>query len=174
MGPSKTHSFLVTLTIPETSNRRKRKAKARSSKRVPAPKPTKKPARKASAKPNAEKNITLPTEEEKREARNAYERERNKLPERKENNRRYSRQWPALAKELGLCVGCHGIPLPNRTRCQRCTERHRGYRRRAKESDRCTDCASPPLPNRTRCSICTENRRKPRQRAKKRAAGARD
>ncbi len=60
IGPSKTHSFTVTLTIPETSNRRKHKVKARRPKKTPDPKPTKKPTRNALANPNAKKNITPP------------------------------------------------------------------------------------------------------------------
>lgn len=170
MDASKTHSFAVTLTIPKTPNRRKRKAKAPRTKKNPVRNQPKATVKKRTAKPKAKKNIPVLTQEEQRETRLEYDRARNQTPERQEKNRRYSRQWKALAKELGLCVGCHGIPLPNRTRCQQCTDRHREYRRRAKEEGRCTDCGWPPVPDRTRCEVCAANRRKNRQRAKETSA----
>ena len=135
MDPSKTHSFSVTIGLPEPS-RKHRKARVRAPRptKPPTPEPTKIPARKPPArKKRATANITLPTPEEKREARLEYERARNQLPERKRNNRDHSRQWIALARELGLCVSCHGIPIKDQTRCKTCAEKHREYRRRARE-----------------------------------------
>ena len=55
MGPSKTHSFTVTLAIPATSNRRKRKAKAPRVKRASAQNPPKRPTQKRTARPKTKR-----------------------------------------------------------------------------------------------------------------------
>ena len=37
------------------------------------------------------------------------------------------------ARSLGLCITCHGTPIPNETRCKTCAENHRVSRRQSQQ-----------------------------------------
>ena len=131
MGTSKTHTFTVTLRLPELKPKRRKSQTLRPARpKIPRVSRKQTPSRKQKPKKRATDNIPPETPEEKHQRRLEYDRARNQRPERKESNRRYTRERDKLAKELGLCIGCHGLPIPHHTRCEACAERHREYRRR--------------------------------------------
>ena len=54
----------------------------------------------------------------------AYEKVRNKTPERREYNRRLAQEQREKAKELGQCRNCSEPATLSQTRCPRCAEAH--------------------------------------------------
>ena len=64
-----------------------------------------------------------------RQNRRAYEKVRNKTPERREYNRRLAQEQRQKAKELGQCPHCGEPAIPGQTRCEQCAEQHRVSRR---------------------------------------------
>ena len=68
--------------------------------------------------------------EAKREEPCEYDRQRNKTPERREQNRLNAQEKRRRAKEQGLCRHCPNPAIPNQTRCPSCAEKHRVSRRK--------------------------------------------
>ena len=67
------------------------------------------------------------------EAKEQNQREYELRPERKEQKRRSTQDRRDKAKLLGICVECGAPPIPDETRCQTCSKRHREYQKQARE-----------------------------------------
>jgi hypothetical protein len=127
-----THTFSVTLPLPKVNRRKRRKARDPRPARTQTPKEQKAPTKRPTTRRKATSaSVTPRTPEEKREARRQYDRIRSKRPNRKELHRRKAGEKRALAKELGLCRDCYGMPKPNQTRCEVCAEKNRQLKRQA-------------------------------------------
>ena len=63
--------------------------------------------------------------------RQQYERLRKQRPERKESSRKAAQERRERAKALGLCCNCSSPAIPGQAKCQSCTEKHKGYRRKS-------------------------------------------
>ena len=74
-----------------------------------------------------------------RQNRRAYEKVRNKTPERREYNRRHAQEQRQKAKELGQCRNCSEPAILSQTRCPTCAEHHRQSRRRSDARRRTMD-----------------------------------
>ena len=61
----------------------------------------------------------------------AYKRARNETPKRKEARRKYQQLKRQKAKALGLCWDCTAPAIHGKGKCEPCTEKHRGYRRKS-------------------------------------------
>ena len=103
-------------------------------------KPAVKTSRKATPKARKPKARVEPTPEQveaKKEVRRAYDRQRSQQPSRKELQHRIAQERRDLALSLGLCLTCHGTPIPDQTKCETCAEKHRvsrrQFQRRAKQ-----------------------------------------
>ena len=70
--------------------------------------------------------------EARQETRREYESRRNQTPKRKELKRRSMQRRREKAKLQGICVECGEPRIPDETRCQTCTEKHREYQRKSK------------------------------------------
>ena len=107
------------------------------------PNPKKKPTNRKKATPRAAPEPRTPKPrveltpaelEARQETRREYESQRNQTPERKELKCRSTQQRRDKAKLLGICVECGAAPpIPDETRCQTCTLRHREYQKQARE-----------------------------------------
>ena len=109
-----------------TAPRRKTAAKPKANR--------KKATSKAKPQPRAQKPRAQPTPAEveaRKETRREYDRRRSQTPERKELKRRNMQQRRERAKLLGICVECEAPSIPDETRCQNCTLRHREYQRQS-------------------------------------------
>ena len=127
-------SFIFEVPKPEG---KPKKSTAPRRKTAARPKPTnrKKTKPKAAPKPRAPKPRAQPTPAEveaRKETRREYDRRRSQTPERKELKRRNMQQRRERARLLGTCVECEAPSIPDETRCQTCTLRHREYQRQSK------------------------------------------
>ena len=117
-----------TSTTPRKPTTRKPKAKQKPTNR-------KKATPKAAPQPRAPKPRAQPTPTEveaRQETRREYDRQRSQTPERKALKRRNMQQRREKDKLLGICVECREPRIPDETRCQTCTLRHREYQRQSK------------------------------------------
>ena len=99
-------------------------------------KPAVKTSRKATPKARKPKPRVEPTPAEleaRQEKRREYERQWAQTPEHKELMRRSTQERRDKAKLLGICVECGAPPIPDETRCQTCSNRHREYQKQARE-----------------------------------------
>ena len=122
------HTFEFTLSLPKPANRGGRPHNWN--------KPAVKTSRKATPQPRTPKPRVEPTPAEleaRQEKRREYERQGAQTPERKELMRRSTQERRDKAKLLGICVECGAPPIPDETRCQTCSKRHREYQRQARE-----------------------------------------
>ena len=116
-----------------TASRRKTAAKPKAKQK---PTNRKKATPRAAPQPRTPKPRVQPTPAEveaRQETRREYESRRNQTPERKALKRRTMQQWREKSKLLGLCVECGAPAIPDETRCQTCTLRHREYQKQARE-----------------------------------------
>ena len=114
-----------------TASRRKTAAKPKAKQK---PTNRKKATPKAAPQPRAPKPRAQPISTEveaRKETRREYDCQRSQTPERKELKRRSMQLRREKAKLLGICVECGAPSIPNETRCQTCTLRHREYQRQS-------------------------------------------
>ena len=122
------HTFEFTFSLPKPANRGGHPHNWN--------KPAVKTSRKATPMARKPKPRVEPTPEQieaQKEARRAYEKKRNQTPERKELKRRVTQEKRNEARSLGLCITCHGTPIPDQTRCETCAENHRVSRRQSQQ-----------------------------------------
>ena len=122
------HTFEFTFSLPKPANRGGHPHNWN--------KPAVKTSRKATPMARKPKPRVEPTPEQieaQKEARRAYEKKRNQTPERKELKRRVIQEKRNEARSLGLCITCHGTPIPDQTRCETCAENNRVSRRQSQQ-----------------------------------------
>ena len=144
ISPPKRHIFVDSFPFEEPNHRGKPK-KSRTPRRATTRKPKakqkttnrKKATPQAAPQPRKPKARVEPTPAEleaRQEKRREYERQRDQTPERKKLKRRSTQERRDKAKLLGICVECGAAPpIPDETRCQTCTKRHREYQKQARE-----------------------------------------
>ena len=114
-------------TAPRRKTAAKPEAKQKTNRKKATPQAAPQPR---APKPRAQ---PISTEvEARKETRREYDRQRSQTPEHKELKRRSMQQRREKAKLLGICVECGEPRIPDETRCQTCTLRHREYQRQSK------------------------------------------
>ena len=138
MNPPKRQVFVDSFSF-EEPNRRGTHKKSTTPRRATTKKPKanrKKAMPQPAAQPRKPKARVEPTPgevEARQERQREYERRRAQTPERKELKRRSTQERRDKAKLLGICVECGAPPIPDETRCQTCSNRHREYQKQARE-----------------------------------------
>ena len=143
-------TFEFSFPLPGSAQRKRNPSKAAGPGKNAEPKTRKDPKAGTSGSPkpkssvhqlngdNAPEETPLAKTNSTRQNGRAYEKVRNKTPERREYNRRLAQEQRQKAKELSQCRNCSEPAMLSQTRCSTCAESHRQSRRRSDARRRAT------------------------------------